>query len=130
MQNGGPMTTNDRSKRSKISAGLAARLEQMGPKDNLRVIVMLRIPAPGKGGRRRTSSEDRDAAVQAVKESAGTAFSEVDDILERFGGRRLADSPDAFGAVPVKATAPAIYALARSRKVKAILEDQSVQLAS
>ncbi len=129
MQNGGPMTTNDRSKRSKISAGLAARLEQMRPKDNLRVIVMLSIPAPGKGGRR-TSSEDRDAAVQAVKESAGNAFSEVDDILERFGGRRLADSPDAFGAVPVKATAPAIYALARSRKVKAILEDQSVQLAS
>jgi hypothetical protein len=90
---------------------------------------MLRTTAAGKG-RRRSSSAERDAAVEAVKESARSALSEVDDILERFGGRRLADGPDALGSVPVKATAAAIHALARSRKVKAIMEDQPIGFSS
>ena len=63
-----------------------------------------------------------------MKESARDALSGVDDTLERLGGRRLADSPDAFGAVAVEATAAAIRALARSKKVKAIMEDQSIHL--
>ena len=121
------MTGSDRKVPGKVSPGLASQLERLRPGEKVRVVVMLRTPAAGSG-RRRTSSADRDAAVEAVKESARNALVEVDDILERFGGRRLADSPDALGSVPIKATAPAIYALARSRKVKAIMEDQSIRL--
>jgi hypothetical protein len=114
------------SARSKISPGLASRLQDLAPGEKVRVVVLLRTPGAGKG--RRTSSAERGAAVKAVKESARTALGEVDDILERFDGRRLSSSPDAFGAVAVKATAPGIRALARSAKVKAIMEDQGIRL--
>jgi len=121
------MTSNDRSeKKSKISPGLASQLEHLKPGKKVRVIVLLCTPHGGKG--RRQSSAERDAAVEAMKESARSALSEVDAILERTDGQRLAGSPDAFGAVPVKGTAAAIYALARSKKVKAIMEDQAIHL--
>jgi sorbitol-specific phosphotransferase system component IIA len=114
------------SAQSKISAGLASRLKDLEPGDKVRVVVLLRTRAAGKG--RRTTPAGRDAAVKAVKESARTALGEVDAILERFEGRRLSSSPNALGAITVKATAPAIRALARSAKVRAIMEDQAIRL--
>ena len=113
---------------SKLSPRLASELQHLGPGKKLRVVVFLRLPGLGRGGGRRTGPAERRAAVEAVKESAGEALSTVDTILKRFDGRRLADGPDALGAVPVEATGPAIRALARSARVKAIVEDQSIHL--
>jgi hypothetical protein len=124
------MTSSDRGgAQSKVSPGLASHLSHLEPGEKVRVIVMLRTQGAAKGGQRRSGSAEREAAVKAMKESARNALSEVDRILERFHGRRLADGPDALGAVPVEATAAGVRALARSRSVKAIMEDQSFHLA-
>ena len=56
------------------------------------------------------------------------ALGEIDRLLKRSGGRRLAPSPDAFGSIPVEAPAPGLLALARSEHVRALLEDQPVSL--
>ena len=52
----------------------------------------------------------------------------MDDILGRFDGQRFADEPDALGSIPVEATVAGIEALASSDWVKAIIEDQPIQL--
>lgn len=125
------MTDSDRrGAQSKVSPGLASHLEHLEPGEKVRVIVMLRTEGAGKGRRSRSSSAERQAAVEAMKESARNALGEVDRILERFHGRRLAEDPDALGSVAVEATAAAIRALARSRTVKAIMEDQAIHFTS
>jgi hypothetical protein len=53
---------------------------------------------------------------------------DLDHILERFDGKRLGTSLDALGCIPVETTAEGIYALAASKHVKAILEDQPISL--
>jgi hypothetical protein len=54
---------------------------------------------------------------------------EVDAILARFHGRRLAEGPNALGYIPVETTSSGIRALAQSDSVRGIIEDQPVRLA-
>jgi hypothetical protein len=115
-------------KESKISNEFAARLRHFGPKEKVYAIVLLRTPGvEGASGRRqgRTARQER---IDAVRGSAERALDDIDDILDRFEGKRLADSPDALGSVPVETTPAGIEALASSNWVKAILEDQSIHL--
>ena len=67
----------------------------------------------------------KKSAVAACRCIAG-----ISGVLELHGGRCLADAPDALGAVPVETTVAGIKALAASKHVKAILEDQPVSLPS
>ena len=53
---------------------------------------------------------------------------EIDRILGETGGMRLAEHPDALGSLPVETNPDGILALSASDAVKAILEDQPVQL--
>jgi hypothetical protein len=62
------------------------------------------------------------------RKSAEAALPDIDGILKRFNGKRLATSPDALGCIPVETTAAGITALAASERVKAILEDQPISL--
>ena len=72
--------------------------------------------------------EERQAAIEDVRASARFVLPEIDQLLAREGGKRLSEDVNAIGSVTVEAIAQGVAALARSPRVKAILEDQPVSL--
>jgi len=90
--------------------------------------VLLRTSGTGSRTSARQNRDDRKAAVQAARESAERALTAIDGILKEYEGRRLARRPNALGSMPVETTAAGIKALASSRWVQAILEDQPIHL--
>lgn len=108
----------------KVSDVFEARLRGLRGNAKVRAIVMLRRDRPA-GSR----THERSDQVRIVKESARAALHEVDAILARFHGRRLAEEPNALGYIPVETTSSGIRALARSESVRGIIEDQPVRLA-
>jgi hypothetical protein len=112
----------------KISPEFARRLGRLAPDAMVHAVVLLdigRAPAEATG---RPSKAERKAIAEAVQTAAAPALVEVDRLLERAGGRRLASGPDLFGSIPVEAPAFALLALASSEHVRAILEDQPISL--
>ncbi len=111
--------------RDKISAEFAARLQQAPADRPCKSIVLLETddrpvkPEPPATARRK-------AAVEAVKASARSALKVVDEVLERSGGRRLSEAPDALGSIRVEVTPEGLFRLAHLKEVKAVLEDQNV----
>jgi hypothetical protein len=110
----------------KISREFRVRLGRLKPRDKVRAIVMLRAEDHGAPRARRPSRAERQARAELISWSAEAALPEIDQILERFDGHRLAEHPNALGAVPVETTADGVIALARADCVKTILEDQTV----
>ncbi len=113
---------------SKISREFSRRLDRLQPRDKVRAIVMLRAESDGgggAGGRRFTRAERQDTA-QKISEAAEAALPEIDQILERFDGHRLAEHPNSVGAIPVETTVGGVIALAGADCVKTILEDQRI----
>jgi hypothetical protein len=112
----------------KISTEFARRLARLAPDAMARAIVLLDTgPAPAAAAGRPSKAE-RKAIAEAIQTAAAPALAEVDRLLERSGGRRLAPGPDLFGSIPVEAPASALLALAGSEHVRAILEDQPLSL--
>ena len=105
----------------KISAEFDARLKRLQPAEKVRVLVLLEAPPARRGASRKET-------LDAVQQWAGPALAAIDAILSDRRGRRLADAPNALGAVPVEATRDGLQALATSDYVKAILEDQPISL--
>lgn len=112
----------------KISAQFKARLGRLEPQQKIHAIVVLHTKDSGVVPTRRQSAAERQAAIEAVRRSAEPALIEIDSVLERFSGKRLAPAVDAFGSIPVETTAAAITALATIEHVRAILEDQPISL--
>jgi hypothetical protein len=110
----------------KISPEFAQRLNRLEPNDTVCAIVLLDARNDTGSGGRRQSLTQREASIDAVRDSAERALVDIDAILKRAGGRRLADDPDALGTIPVESTVAGINALADSDWVTAIFEDQSV----
>ena len=117
---------NNEPQNAKISREFATRLNRLDPKQKVRAIVMLRARENGPAPTRSESRESRQAIIDEIRRSANEALPEIDKILERFEGKRLANEVNALGAIPVEATAAGIVALAASNHVKAILEDQPI----
>ena len=116
--------------KGKISSQFNARLARLGAKDRVRAIVMLRSKGAGESSARRQSRSARRAEIEMMRESAGQALGEIDEILQHYDGKRLKDKVDVLGSVPVEAVPAGIRALAASKHVKAILEDQEISLLS
>lgn len=113
------------SARAKISREFAGRLRGLRPGDQVRVVLFLEVPAlPPQTARQ--DDPTRRMAVAGVKRTARKALREVDRILEQHGGVRLAASPNALGTLAVETTAEGVSALASSRWIRAIVEDQPV----
>lgn len=110
----------------KISREFSLRLDRLQPRDKVRAIVMLRAEGNGAARARRLSRAERQAKAGMVSRSAEAALPEIDQILERFDGHRLAEHPNAVGAIPVETTADGVIALAGADCVKTILEDQNI----
>jgi hypothetical protein len=120
-------SNNDMST-SKLSPEFKTRLQSLGPEQKVRAIVVLDTKDASSVSGRRQSPAERRAALEAVRKSASAALPQIDETLEPFDGRRLSKHPNALGAILVEANAAGIMALAASKCVKAILEDQPVSL--
>ncbi len=116
-------SNNDISK-TKLSPEFRTRLNCLGPEQKVRAIVILETKDASSSSGRRQSRAQRQAALEAVRRSAGAALAQIDETLEPFDGRRLSGSPNALGSILVEANAAGVLALAESKYVKAILEDQ------
>lgn len=106
----------------KLSPHFRAVVGSLGPQDKIRAIVILRASALA------TPRGDRRSVVEAFRKSVGPALRDLDRILRRFGGQRLASAPDALGSVTIESTAAGITSVAASEYVKAVLEDQPISL--
>jgi len=122
--------SNEDPRKAKISPEFKVRLLRLGPQQKVRAIVMLHTKDAGEASAGRQSPAERQVAIEAMHKSAELALIEIDGILERYDGKRLAPSVNALGSVPVEATATGIIALAASDHVKVILEDQPLSLFS
>jgi hypothetical protein len=110
----------------KISSELSSRLRRLEPGQQMRVVLFLETPAL-TGQAARQTPQARKESVEAVKKATQQALSGVDRILANHGGKRLSRSPNALGSLTVETTASGISALARSKYVKSIVEDQPIQ---
>lgn len=119
------MTGKTRSR--KISREFATRLDRLAQDEKVRAVVLLRTRGAAEPAGKRQSPEERAATVEAMRASAERALDDVDKVLARFEGKRLAKRPDALGSIPVETTPDGIRALASSRRVQAILEDQPLR---
>ena len=119
-----------KTSRAKISPGFAARLEQLGPQEKVRAIVMLETGNAHGKLKRRPTKIMRRAAIKNTRQSVAEVLSDIDRILKRHRGKRLKSEIDALGAVPVITTPTGINALTASEHVKAIFEDQAISRAA
>ncbi len=117
------------SRTDKISPEFAARLGRLAPGTKVDAIILVTGAASaGKVHGERGSRVERQSTVDKKRRAAEHALPEIDTILRRYGGRRLADGANALGSIPVETTAAGIKALAASRHVRLILENQAVSL--
>jgi hypothetical protein len=114
----------------KISPALTQRLDAMAPGAHVRALVMLETAAspdePPLRGRPRAVARRR--AASATRAAGQSALPEIDRVLARHRGRRVAAAMNALGMVPVATTAAGVRALAALDRVKAIVEDQPIAL--
>jgi hypothetical protein len=113
---------------NKISPQFATVLDHMSANSKVRAILILNVFPEGARPVGRTASRDRGGIAANVRQAAQSALLVIDRILNRFQGKRLAEGADALGSVPVEATRAGIEALATSKYVRAILEDQPISL--
>ena len=110
---------------AKISPELASRLRRLEPGHQVRVVLFLETPTlPAQADRQ--TPDARQSSVEAIKRSTQRAVSAIDHILAYHGGERLSKSPTALGSLNVETSAAGVSALARSKWVKSVVEDQPI----
>ena len=110
----------------KISPELSSRLRRLEPGQQMRVVLFLETP-PLSAEAARQTPEARQEGVEAVKQLTRRALSGIDRILADHGGKRLSKGPNALGSLTVETTAGGVSALARSKWVKSVVEDQPIK---
>jgi hypothetical protein len=111
---------------TKISREFATRLAGLPPRRKIRAIVMLQAGDPATANARRRASSEREAALRSARQRVESALPDIDQVLEKFGGKRLSGEMDALGAVSVETTAAGVRGLTSLECVKAVLEDQGI----
>jgi len=110
----------------KISREFEAKLDRLKPEQKVRVVVMLQTPKVGPLTRQQQARKNRQAIIKSIRQTADNALSDIDGILERFGGKRLTDRANSLGTILVETTPAGTRAIAASKHVKAIVEDQPI----
>jgi hypothetical protein len=118
--------TIDDLQASKISREFDARLDRLKPEQKIRAIVMLQVPKTESLHGQQQARKSRQATIKSIRQTADTALRDIDTILERFDGKRLTDNVNALASILVETTPAGIRALAASKHVKAIFEDQPI----
>lgn len=111
---------------NKVSPRFAARLTNLEPQQKVRVIVLLQVQDNQELTNKRQSHDYRQATIEAVRESAKQALGNIIEIIKEFDGQQLNEHPDLLGSIPIEITVAGVNALAKSKAVKAVMEDQSI----
>lgn len=119
------MYHNKTLSKNKISSEFACRLNNLAPQQKVCIIVFLKVENLDKPMSRQSRIE-RKAAMEGIRNSAKQALGYIHKIIQDFGGKQLADSPDALGSIPVEISAAGVEALAESDAVKAVVEEQEI----
>lgn len=117
---------NNISQDAKISSVFNARLSHLNPQQKVRAIIVLHIRTDSKEPGHRQSRNDRKEAMEMIRASSEQALVEINNILKKFDGKLLSDKINALGSIPIETTKAGINAIAASKYVKAILEDQRI----
>ncbi len=113
---------------NKISSEFANRLSHLQPQQKVRVVVMLQLGNAVKNCGNRQSPDERKAAMKAMRNSGKQALDYIRKIIQDFGGKQLAESPNVLGTIPIEISAAGVNALAESDVVKAVMEDQQINV--
>lgn len=113
----------------KLSREFASRLASLPADTKLHAVVLLYTSA-GRSASQRRAPDQRQAAIDALRDVSRPVLVDVDQILAKWGGRRLDDEVSPLGTVAVEATPAGIKVLADLKDVKAVLEDQNISLHS
>jgi hypothetical protein len=112
----------------KISREFQTRLDNLKPEQTIRAILLSQVDTDRQ--EKRLTRTERQEKATAIRAAAEKTLPEIDTILDKHEGKRLADKPNALGAIPVETTRAGLAALADSLHVRAILEDQRISLLS
>lgn len=112
------------SEEIKISSEFAARVADLKPEEEIRVVVRFDTSSVQLASGR-PSLEERQAILKAIQGVAEQGLGDIDKILEDCGGQRLVE-PNDLGIILVETTAAGIKKLVESERVKNILEDQEI----
>ena len=110
----------------KISPEFEQHLSIHEPNNTVQAVLLISAPSSKTPSSRQDRIAKRGEIKAALPTAAKLALSEIDQVLARFGGRRLADNVDALGSLPVETTPEGIRALANASRVQAILENQRI----
>ncbi|MCX7093033.1 MAG: hypothetical protein NTY50_06235 [Methylobacter sp.] len=110
----------------KISPEFEQHLAIRDPGSTVQAVLLISAPSRKSPSSRQDRIAKRGEMRDRLQAAAELALFEIDQVLARFGGRRLADSVDALGSLPVETTPAGIRALANNSGVQAILENQKV----
>ncbi len=113
--------------REKVSREFAERLRRADKDQLIRAVLMLQTPGLENPSPREARRARRVRAIERKRGSADSALPELDAVLSKHGGRRLA-SVSLLGTVPVETTPAGVDALAALGSVTSIMEDQPVRL--
>ncbi len=112
----------------KISPEFRSHLMRLAPDKKIRGIVLLGLQSSaGSSTSRRALRLQRDRRIKDIRKVSAESLKEIEAILARFGGRKLAESTSALGSLPFESTTAGVQALANLPQVTAILEDQKLQ---
>ena len=70
----------------------------------------------------------RRTAIGALRIACRPVLVDMDEVLAKWGGRRLDDDVSALGTVAIEATPAGIKILANLKDVQTVIEDQNVSL--
>ena len=110
---------------AKLSKEFSTRLASIPAHQKLNAVVLLETGEECSATQPH-SPHRRTRAIGALRKTCRPVLVDMDEILARFGGRRLDDDVSALGTVAVEATPAGIRTLADLKDVKTVLEDQNV----
>ncbi|MBH8563706.1 hypothetical protein I8748_16155 [Nostoc sp. CENA67] len=120
------MHKHDAPNPNKVSPEFASRLSNLEPQQKVRVIVLLQVQDAENLTNKRQSRNERQAAIKAMRESAEQALGNIVEIIQKFDGQQLSEHADLLGSILIEITVAGVNALAESKAVKAVIEDQSI----
>ncbi len=122
------MAKSTRKNETIIGASLRATLRRAPSGKLLQVVVMVDLP-PVEALADRSAIRARRKRIAAQAKAATREISgELDGLLKQFGGQRFEMDAGAIGAIALETTSRGIRAIAALDDVKAVVEDQPLQL--
>ena len=118
-------TANDHEK---VSKEFRSRLSKLAPEEKILALVLLDTTNSDlEKGKRQTRAERRQR-IEEIQTAAEEAVPEIDKVLSRYDGKRLAAKANAMGCIPIQASQAAVMAVAGLDRVKSIIENQVISL--